>query len=147
LYDKKTEIVNLLRALTQAFNGMSESEFERLLDGTGRLEFVASQLKKPKGKISENSKLPADELSALISQLQECKTREEAREMLHKDSRTSLKDNLEQMAKLLKVHVNKHDKRDAIEDKIVESVIGVKLRSEAILGLNLKGSGTVQDNS
>lgn len=143
----KTEIVNLLRVLAQAFDGMSESEFERLLDGTGRLEFVASQPKKAKGKISANSKLSADELSALISQLQECKTREEARELLHKDQRVSLKDNLEHMAKLLKVHVNKHDKREIIEDKIVESVIGVKLRSEAILGLNLKGSGASQENS
>ncbi len=47
---------------------------------------------------------------------------------------------------VLKVHINKHDKRDAIEDKIVEFVVGVKLRSEAILCLNLKSSGTPQDN-
>jgi hypothetical protein len=40
----------------------------------------------------------------------------------------------------LKIHVNKHDRREALEDKVVESVIGVKLRSESILGLNLKAS-------
>lgn len=137
----KREITNLLSALVKTFDEMSEEEFRQLLNGTGRLVFTASRSKQSKGKISESSKVTVDELESLIFKLRECKSRDEARELLHKDPRIPLKANLENLAKLLKVHVNKHDKREAIEDKIVESAIGVRLRSEAILGPNFKGSG------
>jgi hypothetical protein len=138
----KREITNLLRVLVKRLENMSEEEFQQFLNGTDRLAFTRTRPKKSKGKISEDSKVTADELESLIPKLRECKTRDEVRGLLHKDPRITLKGNLEHLAKLLKVHVNKHDKREAIEEKILESVIGVRLRSEAILGVNLKGSGT-----
>jgi hypothetical protein len=62
-------------------------------------------------------------------------------------TRANARRNLAAFARLLKVHVVKHDRRDDIESKIVEFVIGGKLRTEAIRSLNLKGaSGQSSDD-
>lgn len=136
----KRHIAVMLRRLLEAVENMSESDIEQLVNSTDRLKITVSQSTRAKSRISEGSKMSGDEMWILIRELQNCKTREEAREILHRDPRAPLKDNLTKVAKLLKVHVNKHDRREALEDKIVESVIGVKLRSEAIRELNLKAS-------
>lgn len=132
----------MLRALAEALDGMTESEFEAFLGGSRWHPVSAPKSSRARKKISDNSKVTDDELRQLVPELQRCATREDVREVLQKDPRVLLKDNLERLAKLLKVHVNKHDKRAAIEEKVVESAIGVRLRSEAILGLNLKGSSS-----
>ncbi len=135
----KTEIAQIMRKVSDLIDSMSESDFEHLHNG-GHLELVVSETRKSKNRLSEASKMSVDEMSQLIEQLQSCKSRDEARQILRQDPRASLKDNLTRIAKMLKIHVNKHDRREALEDKVVESVIGVKLRSESILGLNLKAS-------
>lgn len=136
----KNQIAQLLRKLLEAVENTSEADFDRLLNSSGHFKITVTQSKGAKSRISEGSRMSVDEMWTLITELQNCKTREEAREILQRDPRAPLKDNLTKIARLLKVHVNKHDRREELEDKIVESVIGVKLRSEAILGLNLKGS-------
>jgi hypothetical protein len=135
----KREAASLLYSLARALEEMSEADFQRLLNGSGFLKFATLSPKRNKRKTSETSRMSAVELRTLIQRLQQCQSRDEVRQYLHEDPRAPLKDNLEQLTKLVNVHVNKHDRREAIEDKIVESVVGVKLRSEAILGLNLKG--------
>jgi hypothetical protein len=136
----KSEIAQLLRKLLEAVEDLSESDFDRLLNGTDHLKIAVTQSQRAKRKISESSQMSVDEMWTIISELRNCKTREEARERLHRDPRAALKENLTRIARLMKVHVNKHDRREALEDKIVESAIGVKLRSDAIMGLNLKGT-------
>lgn len=138
----KSDFIKLLRMLAKTFDEMPDTEFEQFINGTGKLPPLISSKKNSKGKIKEGSKLSAEEISDLIPKLQDCLTRDEVRDILHKDPRILLKNNLEQLAKQIGVHINKHDKREAIEEKIVESIVGTKLRSDAILGLNLKGSGT-----
>lgn len=136
----KRQAVLMLRRLLEAVENMSESDLDHLVTSTDRLKLTVTQPARAKTRISEGSKMSVDEMWTLISELQNCKTRDEAREILHRDRRAPLKENLTRVARLLKVHVNKHDRREALEDKIVESVIGVKLRSDAIRELNLKAS-------
>jgi tRNA(Ser,Leu) C12 N-acetylase TAN1 len=71
-----------------------------------------------------------------LAKLNECKDRDSARETL---SAIKNRDALASLARTLKVHVVKRDRREDIESKIVEFVIGGKLRTEAIRSLNLKG--------
>lgn len=138
----KSDFIKLLRMLAKTFDEMPDTEFEQFINGTGKLPPLVSGKKKSTSKIKESSKLSAEEISGLVPQLQECQSRDEVRSILNNDPRILLKNNLEQLAKQVGVHINKHDKREAIEEKIVESIVGTKLRSDAILGLNLKGSGT-----
>jgi hypothetical protein len=73
-----------------------------------------------------------------------CKDRSAAQGIL---SAIRNRDALANFARALKVHVVKHDRREDIEAKIVEFVIGGKLRTEAIQSLNLKGgSGRQSDD-
>lgn len=130
---QKAEITNLLRAFMQLLEKLTDEEYQELIQGTGRLTFNASQPRRE--RISSPSQLSEEEVQAVITHLQQARSRDEARDVFRKDARASLKDNLEQIARMLKIHVNKYDKRDTLEDKIVENVVGVKLRSEAILGL------------
>ncbi len=141
----KREVSNLLKAVVQALKELDESQYQQLLEGKGRIQFIGLEPrvttgKSRKGKPSLKIKLNHDQLRVLAHQLHGCQTREEARELLVKDNRVLLKDTLVQLARLLSIHVNKDNKREVIEDKIVEFVVGARLRSEAIMSLNLKGS-------
>ncbi len=141
----KREVSNLLKAVVQALKGLDESQYQQLLEGKGRIQFIDLEPrvitgKGRKGKLSLKIKLNHDQLQVLAHQLQGCQTREEVRKLLIKDNRVFLRDTLAQLARLLGIYVNKDDRREAIEDKIVEFVVGTRLRSEAIMGLNLKGS-------
>jgi len=137
----KQEVINLLRAILKALDGLDEAEFGQVLDGKGRLKFIGLEQrhvrKRKEGKVLA-TKLARGELQMLSHQLQDCKTREEAVALLHRDGRTILKESLSQLARLLGIHVDKSDRRDAIERKIIEFVVGSRLRSEAIKSLNLK---------
>lgn len=141
----KREVSNLLKAVVQALKELDESQYQQLLEGKGRIQFIdleprVTTGKSKKGKAPPKTKLTVEELHVLANQLQTCQTREEARELLYKGDLALLKENLTQLARLLGIHVDKNDRNKTIEDKIVESVVGVRLRSEAIRGLNLKGS-------
>lgn len=136
----KNNVVRLLHSLADAVEQMSEFEVEQLIAGSTGLRVPSSKRKQTTGKTGENSSLSPQELESLIDDLQKCATREDVRQLLHHNKQVSTKANLTRLAKMLKVHVNKHDRREAIEDKVIEAVIGVRLRSDAILGLNLKGS-------
>ena len=140
----KREVTNLLNAILKALKELDEAEYKQVLDGKGRIQFTGLEYKdagrRKKGKALTKTKLTVEELHVLASQLQTCQTREEARELLYKGDLTLLKENLTQLARLLGIHVDKNDRNKTIEHKIVESVVGVRLRSEAIRSLNLKGS-------
>jgi len=148
----KREVSNLLKAVVQALKELDESQYQQLLEGKGRIQFIdleprVTTGKSRKGKLSLKIKLNHDQLRVLADQLQGCQTREEVRKLLIKDNRVFLRDTLAQLARLLDIYVNKDDRREAIEDKIVEFVVGTRLRSEAIMSLNLKGSGYSQEGS
>lgn len=137
----KREVINILRAILKAVDGLDDAEFNQVLAGKGRLQFIGleqSHSEKKKGRKVLTTKLAPEDLQMLGHQLQDCKTREEAVALLHRDGRTLLKESLSQLARLLGIRVDKSDRRDAIERKIVEFVVGSKLRSEAIKSLNLK---------
>jgi hypothetical protein len=131
----------LFGIFTQTVEKISESELELLLAGNGYLQFVVEnsnhRLKEKKGvtKLQGNSDISEEALQKHLSELQKSKTRQEALNLLQANFRT--KKNLIQITKLLKVYVNRNDKRDTIENKFVECVVGARLRSEAIQGLNL----------
>src|ERR1051325_6900205 len=108
----KSEIAQLLRKLLEAVEDMSEADVDGLLSGNDRLKITVTQSQRAKRKISEGSEMSADELWTIIAELRSCKTREEARQSLHRDPRAALKENLTRMARLMKVHVNKHDRRE-----------------------------------
>ena len=83
-----------------------------------------------------NNRISSNDTEEVWQKLNECNDRDEARQIL---STIVNRNTLASLAKNLKIHVTKHDKREDIENKLIESVIGGKLRTEAIQTLNLGG--------
>lgn len=134
----RLEMTRLLRAVGKMIDGMTEEEYERFLNGELQLNFVQAR----KRNTEPIKKITPEDVQLLITQLWEMKARDEARSLLQSDIRLQLKGNLMTLAKALKIHITKQDKREDIEAKIVEFVIGARLRSEAIQGISFASRGS-----
>jgi hypothetical protein len=130
----KSSLTRLLRVFTATLENLDQEQMDLLMAGKGRLAFTAAGQKEE----ATNSQPNVDQ-AAILARLNECKDREEARQVL---SAITSRNALAIFARTLKVHIVKHDRREDIEAKVIEFVIGGKLRTEAIQSLNLKGGGT-----
>ena len=131
-----SRMTKLLRVIAVTIENLSQEQFDELLAGKGRLSFVAQRRKK------EADKSNVIEQERILGQLGDCSDRERARHIL---SAVAGRNALASVARSIKVHVHKHDRRDDIESKIIEFVIGGRLRTEAIRSLNLKNDGDTVD--
>lgn len=128
---QKNIFSKLFRVIASVIENFSDEEIDNLLSEKATLIYQTL----PPSK-EEQKKLSKIEKEDIVNKLSECKDREEAKVIL---SEVSNKDTLTAIAKSLKVHVVKYDRREDIETKIIEFVIGAKLRTEAIHSLNMKG--------
>jgi hypothetical protein len=126
----KSTLVRLLRIITSTIESLDQEQTDKLIAGKGKLIFADSVTAR------EPTSSPPIDQGSILATLDTCKDREEARQVL---SAITNRDALAALARTLKVHVVKHDRREDIESKIIEFVIGGKLRTEAIQSLNLKG--------
>lgn len=138
----RSDIGRLLRKCGQFFETVSDDELGRFLDGSLKLVLVAVDEAPRESASREPRVTQGQDLERLAELLRSSDSREAAASLLRDDQRVSGKSDLTRLARLLHVHVTKQDKRETIEEKIVEAVIGVRLRSEAIHGLNLKGGSS-----
>ena len=127
----KNNLSKLLRILVSVIDELSEEEMDQLITGKGKLSFSPVTKQKP-----EAVKSVSVDSEEIVRQLNECTTREEAKGIL---SNIAKKEELTAIAKSLKLHIVKYDRREDIENKLVEFLIGAKLRKEAISSLNMKG--------
>lgn len=126
----KSAISKSLRAIALALDELEQHEIDLLIAGRGRLIFIHGE--KPIFK----QEVPDFDVPALLDRLDRCETRDDAQRIL---SDVEGKDRIVLIAKALKVHVVKNDRREDIESKIIAFAIGRKLRTEAIQSLNMRG--------
>lgn len=129
----KSSSSKLLRIIASAIEGFTNEEIERLLSGESKLLVTPSVSRSTKREPAQ-----VQELEDVIRGLNDAKDRDEARAVL---ARIANKKSLTAVAKSQKLHITKQDRREDIENKIVEFYIGAKLRSDAIKTLNMKGGG------
>lgn len=132
--------IALLQLLLKELESLSDAEAEALAIGELRERMLGRRRKQPAKGGSVKARLSSDDIRKVTADLSSSASREDARKVLDSAKGSLTRANLEQVARALNVHVNKHDKRDAIVDKIVETAVGVRLRSEAIRGVSLKES-------
>ncbi|MFP2897798.1 hypothetical protein [Corallococcus sp. 4LFB] len=133
------ELESFLRGnLKLALVDVSEQPVERSFSGQPPAEHSS-------GSGSRDWVGSSAEMKLLMDALQASKTREDVLGVIQRDGRFNSREKLVQFARMLRVHVNKSDKREMIEDKIAESIVGVRLRSEAIQGVDLKGTARGKD--
>jgi len=128
---QKNIFSKLFRVIATVIENLNDDEIDNLLSGKATLIYQSQSISK-----DDQKELPKIENEDIVNKLNECKDREEAKVIL---SEVPNKDTLTAIAKSLKVHVVKYDRREDIENKLIEFVIGAKLRTEAIDSLNMKG--------
>jgi hypothetical protein len=115
---------------TSTIEDLDRDQIDRLLAGKARLTVVGPTQAK------EMEPPTVLDQTEILAKLNDCKDRDQAREILETIRN---RESLAALARKIKVHVVKHDRREDIESKIIEFMIGGKLRTEAIRSLNLKG--------
>jgi hypothetical protein len=135
---QKHIIAKILREIAVVIDSLDQETVDQLMAGKVRLTITPTD--KPRKKDNALS----NDSEALWQKLNECNDRDEARQILGSIPR---RDALASFAKAQKIHVTKQDRREDIENKLIEFVIGGKLRTEAIQTLNLKGGSGETQNS
>ena len=125
----KLMIGRLLRYLAGIVDGLSTEQVDALISGRARLEYVAVETSAPSAR--------PEPLAAqkLLEDLKACGDREHGKLLL---SGVPTLEILVQAAKLRKVRVIKGDRREDVEAKLMEAVLGTLLRGHAMKTLKLK---------
>ena len=127
----------LLRVIATTIDSFSEKEICFLLTGKAKLVLESVE------KTSSNEQKQFD-IDSILLQLNESQDRENAKSVLLSIAN---KEMLVSLAKSQKIHVLKTDRREDIEDKIIQFFVGRKLGTEAIQNLNLTGNNPLPDNA
>lgn len=120
--------VSLLRLVAKELQALTPDQRQQLSAGTAKLKllFEASNTKK---EVATSTSVNANELRA---QLEECKSRDDARGVLG-NLKLSKKE-LQRISRELDLPVPRDDDAERLVDRIVESIVGFRLRSMAIQG-------------
>ena len=121
---------DMLRAIASAIEGLHSDEVSALINGAGRLVFVPNEEQATPPK----SKRPPIDVSPLAEEFNRCQSREDGQRVLAERAET--KEQLIALAKHFSIHVEKHDRRDDLERKLLNGVIGSRLGAEAIRSLS-----------
>ena len=122
----------VLRKLADLVEKSSTDDIDALLRGNGELQVcrAGSRLREVGSK---RQHLPSEELYSVVAKkLHSSQTREVGRKLLA--SKFSTKISIEEFARFLDLPVHRTDTIDSLCEKIVESEIGSRLRSEAVQG-------------
>ncbi|MBF0136255.1 MAG: hypothetical protein H7833_20580 [Magnetococcus sp. DMHC-1] len=157
----KNNLSSYLDAIVAAIRDLNQGELDLLVSGKGKLVFLASNetqksiennlsntclIKNEVTKhrnheksvmtpttVGKKGDIPLN-LDIIKNQLSECKNREEAITLL---SSIGTKEKLVELARSMEVFITKSDRREEVEDKIVEFAVGRRLASEAIRTLKM----------
>ncbi len=122
--------VALLRTVAKDLQALSEDERQQLNEGTARLRLVFEA--KSSSKKSEKSSATEIDTEAIQARLEKCRSREEAAALLSNGGFT--KANLQKLTRAMDLPFQKDDNTQRLLDRIVESAVGFRLRSQAIQG-------------
>lgn len=125
------EQLKLFKILLDTIDRLSEEELSALLSGKAYLKFELSG----EQKTNEPSHTIPD---AFLAQLESCHSRESAQKYF--DEANFSKITLKAIAKHYSIPIGSKDTNSQIIDKIIEIVVGSKLKYDTLLNTNLNGS-------
>ena len=128
----KKILKNIFNSLSKAIDNLSEDEMADVGSGNFELEFLFSERKSGVKKRRDKIYLDEKVLSKVNYLLNKASTREEG--VLILEEQLQGRAELESFAKSIDVPIMKSDKIITIKEKIVDSTVGARLRSGAILG-------------
>ncbi len=128
--ESRQTIAKLLVAFADAMNSMDDREFDLLIQGKAKFRLVEE---KPKQEKKHESDACLDRAVAeLAKKLNDAESRESAESLLASINYPRRRKFLLLLARSCGVTVGSKDRMARIEQKLVEDVVGSKLRSQAI---------------
>ena len=128
--ESKQTITKLLIAFADAMNSMDEREFDLLIAGKAKLRLVEDRPHR-KAKPVEDMRIDKA-VSDMAERLREIDSREDAETLMASIDVPRKKNFLLMLSRNCGVNVGSKDNIPRIEQKLIEHVVGSKLRSEAI---------------
>ena len=125
----KHKPVHIVRLIADFLHGLSESEIDDLLRGRAELAMRKVSARK---KHKETARISDSEMQEILDELYSAETREAGFKIL--DGKNPNKRFLETLARFADLPVRRRDKVVDLKERIIESTIGYRLRSQAIQG-------------
>ena len=125
----KTELLLAMQRIAAALTEMDEDDISKIVDDAYTLEI---RLVRKRNKEDSSAKAAQIDAPAIIAKLAEFSSREDAQKFL--DENFGGKRLLELIARSLDIPIMKQDRVDTLRDKIIESTVGARMRSQAIQG-------------
>lgn len=134
--ESRQAMANLFAAFADALNAMDDREFDRLVQGKGKLRLVEKEPGKGKnggksGKLPESPDL-MESVPELAQRFEAAASREEAAAVLATVDGRRRKEVLLLLAKEFRVNATARDNIRGIERRLIENVVGARLAAEAI---------------
>lgn len=129
----KESLVLAIKVMARAISGLTDEQYEGLIEGKGKLVYSSSIPPATKRATDPNV-----DLDDLLDSLGQSAGREEALQLFA--AANLAKPQLLSIADSVGVHTTKQDTKTSLAEKIVESVVGSRLRSEAIREVRLNRS-------
>ena len=126
----KNVFTNLLQQFTKFIDCLSEDDIQDIANGKKHFT-IDTTVKKDKSLVKKEAnidKIASASLMNLEEKLPKTHSRNEAEELLKDFKKTDL----QKLAKALDIPIQSRDNISKIKEKIIESTIGFKLRSQAI---------------
>lgn len=120
----------VIQKLFRAIGQLSEDDWEKIADESSTIDIkiTCRQKRKPMKDIPTFD----GDLSEVVSKLTAFTSREEAQEFLKVNF--AARKMLEPIARILDIPISTQDNLEGLRDKITESTVGARLRSQAIQG-------------
>lgn len=134
---EKYDLAFALRRWADAMASLSDDDLQKLADESFSIEIKFSKRRSK----NEYKTLEQVDISELAEKLISIQSRDLAFSFLNENFKT--KKGLESLARALDVVVLKTDKAESLAEKIVESTVGARKRSEAIQGYRSTSAGEV----
>lgn len=122
-------IITIFRRIAEAIDSLSEDEIKKLSDPQYEVEIKAIRRRSKDDLATPLDPINVDEI---INELTGSATRQDAQTYL--DAKYSSKKMLELIARRLDIPIIRQDKAEFLRDKIIETTVGARLRSQAIQG-------------
>ena len=129
MQESRQTIAKLLAAFADTLNSMDDSEFGLFIEGKAKLRLVEQQ--KNRRKPGDDNRL-TQAIAELSQKLKEAESRADAESLIASIEYPRRKEFLLGLAGACGVSVGSKDSIAEIERKLIENIVGTKLRSQAI---------------
>lgn len=125
----KLQFPNALRRLVDAVERLSEDDLSKLGDESYSIEI---RLTRKRNKEDAITPIQEADLENVIEKLTNFPSREDAQQFL--DANFSTRKSVELIARKLDIPISRQDKVETLRDKVIETTVGARVRSQAIQG-------------